>query len=466
MLTGRYSMSFIPKFLSEFKRSYHIALPLIISELIYSLNGFIATVMIAHLGKDQLAANALVWAIYITVILLFYGILSSVGVMIAHSIGAKDHKAVGICFNQGLILASIFSIPMMLIMWFCPIILIWTGQDAAVISFAMPFFHTLIWSMLPLNIIIVIQQFLIGISKSRLVMLMSMLAVPVEIFFYYVFLFGKLGFPNLGLAGIGYALTLCYFLLATTFGLYLFFAQKLKIYHLYKKWWQINRKFLFELIRIGLPLGFMFCSEVALFAVVAIMMGLLGATVLAAYQLSYQFMMIALTVIFALMQTATVRIGNEVGRNNRAELKLIAVVNIFFGLSLVSVFSMFYIFAPRLVLGIDIDVHAANLQAMLNEAARFLPILGLLMLIDSIRLISVGLLRGLKDTRFSMFISMFGFWCIAFPSAYLFAFKFQFGGVGIWWGLVLGLFITGMMFLLRFNRMVGRVDLIGMVTKG
>ena len=433
--------------------------------MIYALNTFIATVMVAHLGKEQLAANALVWNIYITVIVFFIGILFSVSIMVAQSFGAKDNHSISICFKQGLIMAFIFAPFMMLVMWLAPVVLVWTGQDLGVINAAKPFFQALIWSMLPLNIIVVVHQFLIGINKTRIVMLSSILAVPTEIFFYYVFLFGKFGFPKVGLAGVGYGLAASYVLGAICLLCYLYFSSHLKIYRLFHKWWSINRKILVELLHVGLPLGFMVCTEVALFAAVAIMMGLLGTTVLAAYQISYQYMMVVIVIIFALTQNATVRVGNEVGRNNRSALKLTTMVNMGMGFGFMLLFSIIYIFFPRLVISLDINIHAPHLQELVKEASTFLAMAGILILVDCFRLISLGALRGLKDTKIPVLISLFGFWCIAFPCAYLLAFRFKFGGVGMWWGLIIGLFIAGVILFMRFNRLVKSVDLVALVTK-
>lgn len=451
--------------LSEFKYSIKLALPLIVSEVVYELNNFIATVMVAHLGKEQLAANALVWGIYIADILFFIGILFSVSIMVAQSFGAKDNHSIGICFKQGLIMAFIFAPFMMLIMWFAPVVLVWTGQDPVVIKIAKPFFQALIWSMLPLNMIIVAHQFLVGINKTRIVMLSSILAVPTQIFFFYIFLFGRLGSPKLGLAGIGYGIAVSHALEAIYLFCYIYFSKQLRVYHLFHKWWSVNRKILVELVRVGLPMGFMVCTEVALFAVVAIMMGVLGTTVLAAYQISYQYLMVVIVAIFALNQTVSVRVGNEVGRNNRDTLKLTTMVNMAMGFGFVLLFSVIYIFFPRLVIGLDVDVHAPHLQELVKTATTFLAMTGILILVDCFRLVGVGALRGLKDTRVSLLISLFGFWCIAFPCAYLLAFKFKFGGVGIWWGLIIGLFVAGVILFMRFNRLVKSIDLVALVTK-
>ncbi len=455
----------LPKIVSEFKYSIKLAIPLVASEVIYGLNNFIATTMVSRLGKEELAANALVWGIYLAVSVFFVGIFCAVGIMCAQSFGAKDKVGCSICFKQGLVMAMVFSLPMMLAMGLMPTVLVWTKQDPIVIAFAKPFFHSLIWSILPLNIMMILQQFFTGIGKVRLVMLMSIMAVPIEIFFYYVFLFGKLGLPRLGLAGLGYGLTISYSLISLLFGSYLYFSNQFKIYAPFKKWWLIEYKFFIEMLRIGLPLGLMFCSELIFFAIVALMMGKLGITTLAAYQISYQYLMIGLVVLFGLSQTTTIRVGNEVGRNNRDSLKLIHLVNMGIALTIISLFSAFYLVFPELAISIDLDTNLDNIKDVASEAMKFLPIVSIFLLTDCIRLISCNTLRGLKDSTFQMFISVIGFWLIAFPSAYLLAFKFKLGGSGIWWGIVIGLSITGVMLWLRFYRLVKHVDLLSLVTK-
>lgn len=455
-------------FILELKQSIKIALPLIASEVIVALSVFIATIMVAHLGEEQLAANALVWEIYIAVVVFFINILCSVSIMVSQSFGAKDNHSISICFKQGLIMAVAFAPLMMLAMWLAPIVLVWTGQDPVIIQIAKPFFQALIWPMLPLNIVFAIEQFLIGINKTKTVMLVGILTVPIEIFFFYAFLFGNFGFPNSGLTGIGYGLTASYCLIAVILFCCIHFFSDLAKYNLFKKWWLINNKFLFELTRVGIPLGFMYAADFALFAVVAIMMGILGTTTLAAYQIANQYLMLSLAFIFALAQTITVRIGNEVGKNNISALKLSALVNLAISLGFMLLFSIFYIFFPKIAIGLDLNVNIQDnySQNLIKEASVFLELVGIMIIVDCLRMISIGALRGLKDTKIPMFISIIIFWCIALPLAYLLAFKFGFGGIGIWWGIIIGLFITGIMLFIRFVRLVkNNINLLSIVTK-
>lgn len=449
----------------EVKKSLKLSIPLIATEIIYALIGFVSTIMIAGLGKEYLAANALAWNIYIAIILFTIGILCSISTMISHSFGANDNLTISICFKQGMILAIILATPIMLALWYAPDILILAKQDSNLIKLATPFFHSLIWTILPLNILNLIEQFLIGIGKTRVVTLLSVATVPIQISFFYIFLYGHFGCPKLGLGAIGYGSALAYALVTILFILYIKFSQQFKIYNLLEKFWIINQKILFEMIRIGLPLGFTWCIEVAMLAVITIMMGMLGTDSLAAYQITYQYIMLALAFIFAFMQTATVRIGFAVGGNNKNAIKFAFLANIIMGLTSMLIFALGFNIFAKLAISLDIDIQASNLQPVVQQATQFLMLAGILIIADALRLVTVGALRGLKDTKFILFTSIIGFWLIAIPSAYLLAFKLNLGGIGIYIGMIIGMIITGVILIFRFNYMVKKIDLKSLVTK-
>jgi MATE family multidrug resistance protein len=461
-MANRITLSLIA---NEARLSLKTALPIIAFELIFAFSGFFATAMIAHLGNEALAAHSLVWNIYQTIILFVIGILFSVSILISQSFGAKDHHSIKVCFTQGLLLAIIASPLAMLLVWFSPIVLAYTKQDPFIIELATPALRSLVWTILPLNIMTVTHHFFMGINRAYLVTVLSMLSVPLEIFFFYVFIFGKFGFPKLGLSSVGCGITVAYCLLVLPLLFYIFFSKAFKVYKLFKDLWQIHFKILLELIRLGLPLGVMFFLETGLFAAVAIIMGQLGTNALAAYQISYQYLMISIVILFALIQATTVRVGIEVGKNNRSSIKLAHAINLALGIVLLLGFSFTYIYFPELVISLDLDITAPSSQEVVAEASRFLSAVGILILIDCLRSVSTGALRGLKDTKVPLLINFIGLWCIAFPIAYLLGFHLQFGGTGIWYGIILGLTTSAVILTLRFNHISKRISLGNMVTK-
>jgi MATE family multidrug resistance protein len=112
-----------------------------------------------------------------------------------------------------------------------------------------------------------------------------------------------------------------------------------------------------------------------------------------------------------------------------------------------------------------VDINNEKYALLVKYAVSFLSIAGLLQLTDCIRLISTAALRGLKDTKIPMIISITTFWFIAFPSAYLLAFHWNFGGIGLWYGMLIGLSICAISLLIRFNILAKKIDLVSLVIK-
>jgi MATE family multidrug resistance protein len=436
-----------------------LSFPLVCSQLIYALSGMITTVMVAHLGRDELATNVLVWAVYIALVLFFFGVQNAVSALVAQNHGANNSSGIHTTVTQGIVSAFFFTIPMIMTIWFIPEILSWTGQDTVTIQLAIPYCHSLALGILPLNLLIVIEQFLIGISVTRPVFFLSILKVPLEIFFIYILLFGKLGMPRLGLAGVGYGITLSVSIIAIVIGCYAHFSKKCCQYRIFSDFCKINSKYLWKLICIGLPLGGMYCIELALFATATFMMGRFGNDALAAHQIAYQCLVFTLTIAFGISQGTTVRVGYEVGCNDKTALKLAVYVNMGIGFCFMLAMAVLYIGFPFNIVKSVISINILKNQTLVHHVIIFLSLAAVLQLIDCFRLISIGALRGLSDTKIPMYIGIVSFWLIAFPCTYLLAFVLRLDGIGIWLGLIIGTFVSTFILLVRFKYLIKFIDL-------
>ena len=450
---------------TEFKQSTNLALPLVAADIAYAINTFISVAMISRLGKEQLAASGLVWQLYMTMVLFFMGPFNIVAVMTSQSLGVKDYSGVAITYKQGLITAIISSVFMAFMLWTAPTILVWTKQSPLVISCAVPFFHALIWSVLPHNLSRVIQQFLTGLGETRVVMLIAMLSVLIEIPLYYVFLFGKFGLPQLGLAGAGYALFIAHSLIVPACVIYLNYSPTTKAYRLFHKWWIINPKFLLEILRVGMPIGFMWCSKSSFFALINIIMGSLSTATLAAYQIARQYLKIPLAIIYSVAQSAAVKVSRKVGQGYYKQLQPTFAMHMVLGFALISIFCLFFLIAPEVAISLDIDMHSDYYREVAKIALQFFPLIVIYLIVDSIRVISSGALRGLKDSKFQLITSILSSWATALPIAYVFGFVYGWGGVGIWWGIIVSFFAVGIILTVRFYKLTRRIDLAVLVTK-
>ena len=89
---------------------------------------------------------------------------------------------------------------------------------------------------------------------------------------------------------------------------------------------------------------------------------------------------------------------------------------------------------------------------VLALAALLLPLAGLFQVFDGLQVVAIGLLRGLGDTRMPMIVNVIGFWCIGMPVSLWLGFGLDYGAVGLWWGLVVGLVVVALFLIVRVRQ--------------
>lgn len=461
---NHYSSLSLKTILTEAKISIRLALPLIASFLVQQSSGFAVTTMIAHLGHDTLAASPLAWSVYSFAWMLSIGLYQAICIMVAHSFGAKDPKGIGLAVSQGFLLSLLFTIPTMSLMWIASIWFRFSGQNATIVNIAARFVHDLSWCVIPISIYEVMEQFLIGIGKTRLVLVVSLLQVPAAILLNYALIFGKWGLPKFGIYGAAYGYFIIFSLVALFLGLFLYFSKYSQRYFIFSYLNQIRWKFFWELIRVGFPIGCTYIIEVGILAIITLLMGHFSSDELAAHQIALQFLGISFVIMLALGQVTSMRAGYAVGQNNRFGIKLSTYVNTIIGLMILGIIGFFYLVFPQWMLSIDISAAMQNYQVVSHYAIIFIGISVLILIFDNIRLNFMGGLRSLKDTRFPMIVSAIGFLGVVLALAYVLAFYFQLKGVGLWIASTSGSAFCALILVIRFIKQVNRLDLTKLVT--
>ena len=181
-------------FLKELKTNLNLSIPLLLTSLLQGMSGFIGIMFLAYCGSDVLAASGIVNEIFLMLITIYWGTISAVSVLVAQSAGAKNNYQINLALGQGLYLAFCIAIPSWLAVWGIDHLLYLTNQSAHIITLASQFLFATTLSLLPLAILIVFEQFLIGLSKTRLVLIINLIQIPFEIILYYVLIFGKFDF--------------------------------------------------------------------------------------------------------------------------------------------------------------------------------------------------------------------------------------------------------------------------------
>jgi MATE family multidrug resistance protein len=440
----------IKSLLQESKVLIFLTLPLAVSGLVEASIGFSSTMFLAHLGQYELAAGALASWLFMTLMVIMWGVLTAVSVLVARYHGAQNQIAIIRTLRDGFLLALILVIPAVLLLWHGATILLLLGQKKATAALAQLYLHSLMWSIPPDFIMLVLLQLVIGLGQTRVNLFFSISWVPLNIFLNYALIFGKFGLPALGIAGIGWGTTWSYWL--TTLFLLIFLLVN-KNYHGYFKFKLANQfpSQLADLIRIGLPMGTMYCLEIAFFMMLTLLMGKLSYQALAANQITLQYLWQVSVVTGCLAQAVTVRMGHNIGAKNIESCKQVVIAGINIAMLCMLLIAIIYWFFPELIIRVDLNLQAANNQIIIQLAKQFLAWCAVFQILETIRFIGFGALRSLKDTRFTLYTSVFTFWGIALGLGYLLAFHFNWQGKGLWAGLVLGAACGAIILQLRVN---------------
>lgn len=439
-------------FFSESKILLVLAIPLIMSGVIETSVGFFSNIFLAHLGATSLAAGALVNWVFLTLMVIIWGTLSAITTLVARYYGAKKNDEIAYVLYAGLLLASVLMLPAMLLLWNLSPIFLFFGQAPAAVKLAQFYLHGLTWAIIPDFIITVLLQFVAGLGRTKTNLTFSLLFVPLSIFFNYSLMFGKFGFPNLGIAGIGWGAALTFWIITLGFCVYFCLSKTYRIYFKFPRWQKIVPQLL-EIFQVGLPLGLTFFFEIGFFLAMSILMGRISADTLSANQIALQFFWLFSIVTFALAQGITIRVGHSVGQNNKKAVNNATFVGVFYSTIFMVLVAIVYWGFPEKLIAMDFNLHDAKNASIVRLAKEFLALAALVQLFEAPRFALFGALRGLKDTRFTLFTSVLIFWIIALPLGAI-ALSYGFAGYGIWWATILAEIIGIFLLVWQYRRKV------------
>ena len=429
---------------------FRLAMPLSITGLLQSSVFFLETLFFSHLNHHVLAAGALVGWLFGTFTYFLNGTLSSVNILVAHHYGSKNKEEIALITRDGIWLSILLAIPTMIIFWNMTPLFLLFGQDKSIVLLAKPYLHALTWGILPTFVLFALLELIIGLGYAHTLLLFSLLYVSLNIFFSFSLIFGKFGLPELGLAGAGWAETVSSIVALTLMIIYFLFNTNYKhyLYYLFKT---TQKTYLLELFRIGSPMGIMYSIEVTFFFALTLMMGSFSSLAMASNQIVLQYMETLMQVVFSIAQGATVRMGHLLGAGDKRSAERTGYLGILMALLFMMVVGVGYWCFPTTLISIDLNIHNKENAEMIGLTIQILSICALFQICEAIRIGLFGALRGLKDTQFTLFISFISFWVIALPVGYLLSTYFHLKGAGLWWGMVVGSFLSIPILFYRFK---------------
>jgi MATE family multidrug resistance protein len=438
-----------PSLARELRATLLLALPLILAQLAQMSMSLIDTLMVGRLGQEALAGIALGGSVYTFALIIGMGVMFAVGPTVSQAYGAGDHAKVGGAVRASLVLAFGLSVPAGLLFWQIGPLLRLVGQEEVTAALATRYLHAIAWGYLPALWLTGLRGLLEGLARPRPVMVIAFLGVALNIIANYALIFGHFGFPALGLVGSGWASALVYW---SMFGAAAFYV------HRALPWVQLWRRralelgILRELLRLGWPIGLTLGFETGLFSATAVLMGLFGTVQLAAHQIAIQSASFTFMVLVGLAAATAVRVGQAAGRRERGAVRRAGGVGIALSAAFMLLTALTFWLLPERVVGLYLDIGDPANAEVARTAARFLAFAAAFQVFDGLQVSAAGALRGLKDTRAPMLISLASYWGVGLTTGVLLAFYGQLAGQGLWLGLVVGLFSAALLLTWRFHR--------------
>jgi MATE family multidrug resistance protein len=438
----------------EFREMAALSAPLILTSIAQMAVNASTTMMVGHLGPESLSAAALATSIYSSFLVFGMGIVSAVAPMMANERG-RDPRAteeLRRTVRQGFWAAVAITVPIWTILWNVEPLLMLLGQTPESARRAAFYMHHLQWGLLPQLFYVALRSFLAVLGRPLWTLLAAAGAILVNIGLGLSLIHGRLGLPALGFAGAGIASACAGTTLFVGLALVVTIHRRFRRYHLFGRFWRADWARFFEVMRLGLPIAIALAFETTAFTAAMLMMGLIGATAVAAHAIAMQIGTLAYMVPTGIAQAATVRVGLARGARDTQWIGRAGWTAYGMALGASGLVALFVVFEPRLLASLFIDVDAPANAEVVALALTYLGFAALFLMTDSLQVVIAGMLRGLFDTRVPMLIAAFGYCFLGLPLGALLAFRLGFAGIGIWTGIVSSLGVVGLIMTVRWIR--------------
>ncbi|WP_417444994.1 MATE family efflux transporter [Joostella sp.] len=445
----------LEQYTKEFAYNLKLSFPVILGMLGHTFVAFADNIMVGQLGTAQLAAVSLGNSFIFIAMSLGIGFSTAITPLVAEADGAGNIEMGRSSLKHGLFLSTIIGLALFVVLLFAKPLMYLMDQPREVVEIALPYLDLVAFSLVPLIMFQALKQFSDGLSATKYPMYATIVANVVNIVLNYLFIFGKFGFPELGIIGAAIGTLVSRFMMVIF--LWWLFKNNSRIsqYITNFKWKVIEKSMMNKIVNLGLPSALQMFFEVAIFTSAVWLSGVLGKNPQAANQIALNLSSMTYMVGVGLSVAAMVRVGNQKGLNNYKELRRIAISVFFLTFLIEVVFALFFIvfrhWLPTIYLDQNDLVNIADNTEVITVAAQLLLIAAFFQISDGLQVTFLGALRGLQDVKIPTIITFIAYWVIGFPISYYLGLKTSLGNMGIWIGLLSGLTIAAIFLYFRFN---------------
>ncbi|MDR0511188.1 MAG: MATE family efflux transporter [Rikenellaceae bacterium] len=433
-------------------RNIRLAAPIILSQVGQMMVQIADSVMVGQHGPTPLAAVSFGNAVFF--ILFIFGLGLSMGVtpLVGEKFAAGEHRHSAAYFQNSLLLYFVIGLAITVLQLALVPFMGLMGQEPQVVTLAVPYVRWLALSMFPFMIFAAFKQFLEGLGNTRVAMYIVLGCVGLNILLNYLLINGKSGFEPMGAEGAGLATFISRCCMAAGIIVYFLCRDTFRRYFSLCRWKNFGLGRLRRLLGVGAPISLQMVMEGSAFALSSIMIGWIGDKELAANQVALSVISFAFMMLVGIVSASTVLVSHEVGRRNRDGVRMAAGATYHIAIAYGVLSALLLVAFNRLIpIGFTDD------PATIDIASRLLLIYACFELADALQFVSLGILRGMQDVRYTAVVAFVA--CILFnlPTGYLMGFTLGLGVYGVWLGYAVGLGLAAVLLWLRLRSKMRRL---------
>ena len=445
----------------EFRYNWKLSAPVIMGMLGHTFVGLVDNIMVGQLGSAELAAVSLGNSFFFVAMSLGIGFSTAITPLVAEADSENNFKKGKSAFKHGLFLCIVLSLLLFGMILLAKPLMYLMEQPEEVVLLTMPYLDIIAISLIPLIIFQGFKQFSDGLSLTKHAMYATIVGNLINVGLNYVLIFGKLGFPKMGIVGAGVGTLVSRLAMIAIIWTLLKNDKKASAFVTHIRLFILDSTMLKKIINLGLPSAMQMFFEVAIFTSAIWLSGLLGKNAQAANQIALNLSSMTFMIAMGLSVTAMIRVGNQKGLRNYEELQRIAKSIFLMGIMFASVFALLFLIFhdifPALYLDLDDVNNYSDNQEVVSIASKLLLVAALFQISDSAQVIFLGALRGLQDVKIPTVLTFIAYWMIGFPTSYFLGKETAYGSTGIWIGLLVGLASASIFLYLRFIYLTNRL---------
>ncbi|MEE4659056.1 MAG: MATE family efflux transporter [Halieaceae bacterium] len=436
--------------LRETRALLALATPLFIAQLAQMGTGVVDTIMAGRYASIDLAAIAIGYNLWLPLYLVALGIMLAVTTIVAQHFGAGRLEAIRGMLPQAFWVAAVLGLVSAPLCYFPGPVLDQLSLDPVTYGKTQGYLKAVAFGLPGAALFQAFRCHIQGIGIVRPFAIASVIGFFANVPLNYIFIYGKLGLPEMGAVGCGWATAVSMWLGPALIAFYTLRSRALRTYLPEARWYGPDAARIREILSIGAPIGATFFFEMAVFSVVGLLIATVGNREVAAHQIATSIYDVVYMPLVSIGSAMATRMGHGIGRGALPDVKLSMQSGALVSSGVCFLMAIAFIQAPQAIA----SIYTSD-SAILSVAVALLQLTLVFIVVDTAAVVTSFGLRAFKDTRFPFLVMTVSYWIVALPLGYYLGLTDTgaelYGALGFWWAMIVGVAVAAVLTAMRLQ---------------